>query len=82
MIYVALTALAVAAVTVASTGALLRSFVRQQARERQLLIDQICHLAGRTWNDPPARAEPEPPDESSLLRSPEQWPEDELEAVA
>jgi hypothetical protein len=28
--------------------------VRQQARERELLLNQIMHLAGRTWTPPPA----------------------------
>ena len=31
-----------------------RSLIRQQARERELLLNQIMHLSGRTWSPPPA----------------------------
>ena len=51
---VAITALAVLAFTIYTTGMLFRNLVRQQARERELLLNQIMHLAGRTWTPPPA----------------------------
>jgi hypothetical protein len=51
---VAITALAVLAFTIYTTGMLFRGLVRQQARERELLLNQIMHLAGRTWTPPPA----------------------------
>jgi heme exporter protein D len=54
---VAITALAVLAFTIYTTGTLFRGLVRQQARERELLLNQIMHLAGRTWQQPPAVAE-------------------------
>jgi hypothetical protein len=54
---VAITALAVLAFTIYTTGALFRNLVRQQARERELLLNQIMHLAGRTWTPPPAAVE-------------------------
>lgn len=54
MFTVAVGALTVAAVVGASTGATVRHLIRQGARERQLLIDQICHLSGRAWTPPPA----------------------------
>jgi len=63
MIYVAFTALAVSAVTALALASVLRSLVRQQARERDLLLNQIMHLSGRTWTPPPAhdpRPAPEP----------------------
>ena len=54
MIYVALTeAVALVALTMVFAG-LVRSMIRQQARERMLLLDQIMHLAGRTWTPPPS----------------------------
>lgn len=57
MVYVALLeAVALVAVTLVFAG-LVRSMVRQQARERAGLLDRIMHLAGRTWEPPPA----EPP---------------------
>lgn len=60
MLYVALgLVVALCAVTIAFTS-ILRWTVRQQARERERLVDQLCYLAGRTWNDPPShRTEPE-----------------------
>jgi hypothetical protein len=51
---VAITALAVLAFTIYTTATLFRGLVRQQARERELLLNQIMHLAGRTWQSPPA----------------------------
>lgn len=55
-----------------------RSAVREHARERQLLVNQILHLSGRTWTPPPAgeRVQLTNPD-TGLLRSPEQLPEHE-----
>lgn len=54
MTYVA-TVLAVALVLVALIFAgLVRSLVRAHARERDLLLNQLMHLAGRTWQPPPA----------------------------
>ena len=54
---VAITALAVLAFTIYVTATLFRGLVRQQARERELLLNQIMHLAGRTWTPPPAAVE-------------------------
>jgi len=54
---VALAALAVLAFTVYMAAMLFRGLVRQQARDRELLLNQIMHLAGRTWTPPPAAVE-------------------------
>jgi hypothetical protein len=54
---VAVTALVVLAFALYLCAALFRGLVRQQARERELLLNQIMHLAGRTWQPPP---EPQP----------------------
>lgn len=54
MIFVALALAAVLVITVGSFGALIRSLVRSNARERDLLVNQILHLSGRTWTPPPA----------------------------
>jgi hypothetical protein len=59
VIYVAaLEAVALVALTMVFAG-LVRSLIRQQARERDMLLDKLMHLAGRTWTPPPA-SEPEP----------------------
>lgn len=54
MTIVAIVALAVAGLAVAVCGRLVRSLVREHHRERQQLLDQIMHLAGRTWTPPPS----------------------------
>lgn len=35
-------------------SSLFRSLIRQQARERETLTNQIMHLSGRTWQEPPS----------------------------
>jgi hypothetical protein len=58
MVYVAaLEAVALIALSMVFAG-LVRSMIRQQARERELILDKLMHLAGRTWTPPPA-SEPE-----------------------
>jgi hypothetical protein len=58
VIYVAaLEAVALVALTMVFAG-LVRSLIRQQARERDMLLDKLMHLAGRTWTPPPT-AEPD-----------------------
>lgn len=83
MIYVAIAALVVAAGQPVVFTQLLRGVMRQQARERGLLINQVCALSGRPWEPPPADRyevpvlEPEP----TLFASPEQMTADDLEPV-
>jgi hypothetical protein len=60
-------------------ASVIRSMVRQQARERQLLLDQILHLSGRTWTPPPVEQwEPpvEPVDEGRYVMSGSETVED------
>lgn len=52
-IVAAITVLALAS-TVAGFLRYVASQARQHARERQTLIDQVCHLSGRPWTPPPA----------------------------
>lgn len=52
LIAVALVALLI--VTVLVSAAERRALIRQQARERDLLLNKLMHLAGRTWEPPPA----------------------------
>ena len=53
MTWDAIAALVVLAFALYLSAALFRNLVRQQARERELLLNQIMHLAGRTWQPPP-----------------------------
>lgn len=77
MLAVAIAALTLAALMLVAFGGVVRSLVRQQARERGLLLDQIMHLSGRTWTPPPSESEPEPWKPPATVRSPEQLPEQE-----
>lgn len=75
MIYVAIAACASTAVVSVVLGGLLRSIIRQGARERERLVNQVCHLSGRTWTPPPSW-EPPPDDEPAeklLYLAPEQY---------
>lgn len=54
MLYVALLLVAALVAVVIAFASLMRSQIRQHARERDLLINQILHLSGRTWTPPPA----------------------------
>lgn len=66
MLYVAL-ALAVAIAVVAITFAsVIRWLIRQHARERDLLINQLLNLAGRPWRDPPRFDQPIPSDDETI----------------
>lgn len=54
MLYVCLALVAALALTVALCANLLRSQQRAAARERDLLLNQLLHLAGRSWQPAPA----------------------------
>lgn len=61
MVYVAVGALVIVAVQAVAFTSILRYVVRQGSRERELLVNQLCHLAGRPWREPPR--EPLTPEE-------------------
>ena len=79
MTYVALAAVAL----VALTALLLqdrrsRQTIREHARERQLLINQVLHAKGLTWQPPPVappELDPEPEGVPMLMASPDQLPD-------
>ena len=76
VVWVAVAALLVLALAIYSAGSLFRGLVRQQARERELLLNQIMHLAGRTWQPPPVPDEPYPLDEvETVILDPSQLPD-------
>jgi hypothetical protein len=59
-------------------GAILDGVLRRQARERDRLINQICHLAGKPWQPAPASEPPpvvEDPDDGRYIHSPDQLPD-------
>lgn len=53
MLAIALTALALSGLTVYLSFRLIRAERREFARRESVLVDQVCHLAGRTWTPPP-----------------------------
>jgi len=61
MLYVALAEAVVLGIAFISFASILRWGIRQQARERELLVNQVCALSGRPWQEPPAWNPPEPP---------------------
>jgi len=61
MLYVALASIAALVVVTISFAGVIRWGIRQQARERELLVNQLCALSGRPWQEPPAwHPTPEP----------------------
>jgi hypothetical protein len=69
---------AAATVTVALVFAnIIRAMIRQHARERDLMLNQIMHLSGKPWQEPPRTTPPAPPRPRDTIRSPEQLPEHE-----
>ena len=54
MTYVALALAAVLAVTIGSFAGVLRSRDRAHARERDLMLNKLLHLAGKPWQEAPA----------------------------
>lgn len=56
---VAVAALAALLVEAVAFAAVLRSSFREHARERQLLVNQLLHLSGQTWQPPPSAADRE-----------------------
>ena len=77
MLYVALSlVVALALVTIAFTS-ILRWQIRQAARREDQLVNQLCALAGRPWQEPPAWRAPEAVTEPELafVSAPEQLPD-------
>lgn len=54
MIYVACLALVGLVVVSLVFAQVIRQLIREHARERQLMLNQLMHLAGRTWEPAPA----------------------------
>ena len=54
MLYVALSAIGALVVVTISFAGVIRWGIRQHAREREQLVNQVCYLSGKTWQDPPS----------------------------
>lgn len=81
MTYVCLALIAALVVTVVALAGLIRSQQRAATRERDLLLNQLMHLAGRSWQPAPADTwtpQPAPDDEDGVWptwsAAPEQQP--------
>lgn len=77
MLYVALIEGVALIATALAFTSVLRWQIRQSARREDMLVNQICALAGRPWQEPPAwRGEPvaEEP-ELAFMAAPEQLPD-------
>ena len=55
MVYVTLAALAAAVLEVLTFARIISTQARAHARREDLLVNQICSLAGKPWEPPPAR---------------------------
>ena len=75
MMYVALLALVALIVSAISFAGVLRWHIRQSARREDLLVSQLCHLAGKPWQQAPIDEWEEPEPERQLVTSPEQLPD-------
>lgn len=53
-----------------------RALIREHARERNLILNQLLHATGRTWQPPPVEAWDPPPTRQETVRQPEQMPAD------
>lgn len=85
MLYVTFAAVAALTCTIVTFAGLLRAVQRTNARERELLVNQLLHVIGHSWQTAPAaiRVEQPPLDtdewwrrhEPTYYAAPEQDPE-------
>jgi len=73
--YVAGLALVSLCLCVLAFAQVVRWLIREHARERNLMLNQIMHLAGRTWQPPPIPEEPSMLPVEEFLIDPSQLPE-------
>jgi hypothetical protein len=78
VIYVVLAAFAAVVVEALACARIIASQARSHARREDLLVNQLCSLAGKPWEPPPAR-EPIREQLSTLVRSIDQYPDGEFE---
>jgi hypothetical protein len=54
MLYIALAEAALLLVVIATFASLIRSLTRAHARREDLLLNQMCNLAGKPWQPAPS----------------------------
>ena len=74
MLYLALAEAALLLVVVTVFAGIVRSLIRQHARREDLLLNQMCNLAGKPWQSAPAneREQQEPAEPRYWTTNPEQ----------
>ncbi len=81
MLYVALAAVAALATVSVAFAGVIRSMSRAHARREDLLVNQLCSLAGKPWQPAPAndrsfRQADLVASVPELIANPEQWPDE------
>lgn len=80
MLFVAVAAIGALPLTALVFAGLLRSQARAHARREDLLVNQLCALAGKPWQPAPAtehfRQVPAAAKEPVLIANPGQWPDE------
>jgi hypothetical protein len=76
VIYIALVQGFVLGIFATLYGATIRSLTRQQARERDLLLNQLYNAVGRPWQPAPSSEVKEDEPAELYLVAPEQAPDD------
>lgn len=67
MIYITLSAIGALALVSATAFHLVGRLLREHSRERNLMLNQLMHLAGRTWQAPPSEIPLEPYDPDNTV---------------
>ena len=62
MLAVAIAAIVALALVALALAHALRAQIRQAARREDLLVNQVCALAGKPWLEPPSYDRPAPPE--------------------
>lgn len=70
MTLIVLALIATNIIAVVASGGVIRSLTRSHARERDLLVNQVMHLAGKSWTPPPAEQWTAPERGEPLVMSP------------
>lgn len=67
MIYITVAAICALALVAVAALHVVGQLIRSHARERNLMLNQLLHLAGRTWQSPPSEVPVEEFDPDELL---------------
>lgn len=67
MTYITVAAICALALVAVAALHVVGQLIRSHARERNLMLNQLLHLAGRTWQAPPSEVSVEAFDPDELL---------------